>query len=67
MSISMASLLMHSDMVPDEARAAFRAAYEALPEHRTERLESAARVLHEATDLECSDIRELVGLDGESR
>jgi hypothetical protein len=62
MSISMAPLLMHSDMLPDEARAAIRAAFEALPEHRTESLESAARVLYEATGLECRDVRELVGL-----
>ncbi len=62
MSISMASLLMHSDQVPAEARDAIRAAYEALPEHRATRLESAARVLHRATGLECRDVRELVDL-----
>lgn len=61
----MAPLLMHSAQVPAEARDAIRAAYEAPPEDRSARLESAARVLHQATGLECSDVRELVGLSGE--
>jgi hypothetical protein len=62
MSLSMAPLLMHSEQVPAEARDALRAAYDAPPEHRSERLESAARILYEQTGLECSDVRELVGL-----
>jgi len=65
MSLSMAQLLIHSEQVPAEAREALRAAYEGLPQNRGSRLASAARVLYEATDLECSDIRELVGLPGE--
>jgi hypothetical protein len=62
MSLSMAPLLMHSEHVPAEAREALRAAYEGAPEDRSERLESAARILAEQTDLECSDVLELVGL-----
>jgi hypothetical protein len=62
MSISMAPLLIHNELVPVEAREAIRAAYEAHPEHRTRSLESAARVLHRATGLDCRDVRELVGL-----
>ncbi len=62
MGIAMASILMHDDRVPREARAAIKAAYAAPPEQRTEMLESAARILHDETDLECHDVRELVGL-----
>jgi hypothetical protein len=62
MSLSMAPLLMHSARLPAEVRDAIRAAYEAPPPHRSARLESAARVLHQSTGLECSDVRELVGL-----
>jgi hypothetical protein len=65
MSLSMAPLLMHSEQVPAEARDAIRAAYDAPEQHRTARLEAAARVLHRATGLECSDVRELVGLSGD--
>ena len=64
MSMSMAPLLMHSEQIPAEARDAIRAAYESPPQDRSARLESAARVLHQTTGLECSDIRELVGLPG---
>jgi hypothetical protein len=65
MSLSMLPLLIHSEQVPAKARDAIRAAYEAPPQHRDARLESAARVLHHATGLECSDARELVGLFGD--
>ena len=62
MSLSMAPLLMYSEHLPVEARDAIRAAYEAPAPQRGARLESAARVLHQATGLECSDVRELIGL-----
>jgi hypothetical protein len=65
MSLSMASLLMHGAQGPAEARDALRAAYEAPPELRSGRLESAALVLHRTTGLECTDVRELVGLPGD--
>jgi len=66
MSLSMAPLLMHSEQVPAEARAAIRAAYDAPPQDRKEWLEAAALVLHQATGLACSDVRELVGLAGDT-
>jgi hypothetical protein len=65
MNLSMAPLLMHSEQVPAEVRDAIRAAYDAPDEHRTAGLEAAARVLHRTTGLECSDVRELVGLPGD--
>ena len=65
MSLSMAPLLMYSEQVPAEVRDAIRAAYDAPAEHRTASLEVAASVLHRATGLGCSDVRELVGLPGD--
>jgi hypothetical protein len=65
MSLSMAPLLMHSEYVPAQVRAAIRAAYELPAEDRGVELESAARILHQETGLECRDVRELVGLAGE--
>lgn len=53
MSFSLAPLLVHSDAVPLLARQALRDG----------RLEDAAHILYDETELECSDIRELVGLD----
>jgi hypothetical protein len=58
----MAPLLIHSEQVPAAARDAIRAAYAAPPQRRTAGLEAAARVLHQTTGLECSDVLELVGL-----
>jgi hypothetical protein len=63
MSLTMASILMHDDLVPEGARAAIRAAYAAPPEQRAEMLESAARILYDETELDCSDVRELVDLE----
>jgi hypothetical protein len=65
MSLSIAPLLIHSEQVPAAARDAIRAAYEAPPEHRGARLESAARILYHETGLDCSDVRELIGLRGD--
>ena len=62
MSFSMAPLLVHSSYVPAAARESLRAALEAPPERRPAMLQSAARVLHAETGLECADVRELVGL-----
>ena len=62
MTFSIASLLLHSDSVPDRARAILRAAYAAPLERRSPYLESAARILYQELDLDCSDARELVGL-----
>jgi hypothetical protein len=63
MSFSIAPLLLHSDHVPAGARDALRAAYEAPPAERARHLESAARILYNEVELDCSDARELVGLD----
>ena len=60
--LSLTPLLLHSEAVPDEARSALRAASEAPPERREAELKAAARALAQGTDLECRDVRELVGL-----
>ena len=62
MSLSMATLLIHSDDVPASARSALRDAYELPEDARTPLLEAAARALFHEADLECTDARELVGL-----
>ncbi len=62
MNWSVAPLLVHSEQVPGEARDAIRTAYEAPPEHRSAKLEAAARILHDEIGLGCSDALELVGL-----
>jgi len=62
MAFSLAPLLVHHEGVSETARAALRSATMAPPESRDEALEHAARVLYEETDLECRDVRELVGL-----
>ncbi|CAN5158733.1 hypothetical protein BH09MYX1_BH09MYX1_07010 [soil metagenome] len=64
-SFSLAPLLVHSEQVPPGARAALRNAFAAAPEAREELLLHAARAFAQETDLECYDIRELVGLTGE--
>ncbi len=60
--LSLTPLLIHSEAVPAEARSALRAASEAPPERRKTELETAARAIYHGTDLECGDVRELVGL-----
>lgn len=62
MGFSIAPLLMHSAAMPIKARDALRAASMAPLEQRRTQLESAARVLHQETGLDCGDVRELVGL-----
>jgi uncharacterized protein (UPF0147 family) len=62
MALAMSALLIHDEQVPEEARRAVKAAYEAPPEQRTELLVSAARVLHRTTDLPCDDVREIFDL-----
>lgn len=65
MSFTMAHLLVHDDQVPERARDALKAAYDTGDAPSRVLLESAARVLHAETDLECRDVRELVGLPPE--
>lgn len=62
MPFSLAPLLVHHESVPPLARAALHAASVAPPELRDASLEEAARVLYAETDLDCGDVRELVGL-----
>ncbi len=62
MAFSLAPLLVHSEAVPHVAREALRVAHEAPLEDRLEMLEAAARVLYRETELDCVDVRELVGL-----
>lgn len=62
MRFSVAPLLIHSDAVPAEARDALLAASDASLEEKIRALELAARVIHDETELDCRDARELVGL-----
>ena len=61
MSFSMAPLLMHDTDLPAAIREQLRAAY-LEPERRDDHLVTAARLMHQELELECSDARELVGL-----
>ncbi len=66
MSMSLAPLLIHDEGVPAGARAALQAASSAAPAERRQMLRLAATILHRETGLECRDVVELVGLDGEA-
>jgi len=60
---TMAPLLIHSVHVPDGAKASLRAALETESEAEAgPHLAAAARIIYAETDLECTDVRELVGL-----
>ena len=60
--LSMAPLLIHSTDIPLHVREALRSAISAEPDQRASRLESAAFLLHQELELECADVRELMGL-----
>lgn len=62
MTLSMAPILMHSPDVPAEIRAALRDAYAGEPSEREDRLRSVAHAMVASLDLDCADVRELVGL-----
>lgn len=62
--LRIASLLLHSEDVPASARAALASALEGPDEERCAGLRAAAIILHHEVGLDCSDARELVGLDG---
>jgi hypothetical protein len=57
------NLLLHNPDVPGSARAALASALHGPVEQRCENLLSAAVILHREVGLDCSDARELVGLD----
>ncbi len=62
MSFSVARLLVHNQEISNDAREAVRAAYEAPHERQSELLAVAARILHQQTNLDCSDVRDLFAL-----
>ena len=62
MSLSMGSLLVHSERLPVAVRDALRAAQASPAESRHDMLESAARILRDEVGVPCSDARELVDL-----
>jgi hypothetical protein len=62
MAISMMPLLIHSEAVSPDVRAALKAAVLSPPESRPAELESAARLLYREGTLDCRDVRDLVGL-----
>lgn len=63
MAFSLAPLLVHSESIPVAARNALRGALESAPEKQSAELLAAARLIHQDTDLDCGDARELVGLE----
>jgi hypothetical protein len=65
MPFTMSTLLVHNEYVPQAARTALLAAHAAPPSDRGALLASAARILHQDTDLDCADALELVGLSGD--
>lgn len=65
MRLSVAPLLMHNEAVPTQARTALRKAFSGPPEARATHLKTAARALYLETDLDCQDVREIVGLESE--
>jgi hypothetical protein len=67
MALSLTPLLIHSDAVPENIRAALVAATDAPAEQRHAELASVARLLYAQTSLDCRDARELVGLDSSGR
>jgi hypothetical protein len=62
MTFSIAPLLIHNEALPLEAREALEAGSFGPFEQRRAQLEKAARVLFRETDLECGEVRDLVGL-----
>lgn len=63
--LQMSTLLLHSDDVPVTARTALATALQGPAEQRTEKLLTAASILHREVGLDCTDALELVGLEDE--
>ena len=62
MALSMARLLIDGDSVSLQARAALQLALSATSD-REKHLAAAARAIWSETDLQCGEVRDLVGLD----
>jgi hypothetical protein len=60
---SMLPLIVHSSAVSEGTRSALLAAQASSAEKRARALQSAARLLHAETGLECRDVLEIIGLD----
>ena len=65
MGLSIAALLIHHEAVPAEARAALKVASFGPHERREAALASAASVIYRETDLDCNEVRDLIGLSPE--
>jgi hypothetical protein len=62
MALSVAPLLIHSESIPEGARLALRDAFLRPEGERPALLQTAARILAQEVELDCSDALELVGL-----
>jgi hypothetical protein len=62
MALSVASLLIHSDSIPEGARLALADAFARPEQDRPALLKAAARILYKEAELDCNDALELVGL-----
>ncbi len=62
MSFSIAPLLIHSEAIPEGAKAALRDALARPEDERPALLAGVARILFREAELDCSDALELVGL-----
>jgi hypothetical protein len=65
MPFTLAPLLVHSDATPPQAREALRAATLGPPERRAAELASAGRILFRETELDCGEVRDILGLDAD--
>ena len=63
MGMSMIPLLMVSDSISPAARDALREVTKAPPEQRAAKRMAAARVLFSETDLDCTEVKDLMGFD----
>ncbi len=63
MGFSIAPLLIHNEGTRLAGRRALEAATFGPAEDRAAQLETAARAIYAGTDLTCTDVREIVGLE----
>lgn len=62
MALSIAPLLIHSDVIPEGARMALLDAFARPEDERAPLLANAAKILSREASLDCLDALELVGL-----